>query len=75
MKKKIKVFIKKNLPYIKKLWRFIRPKFYNRLTWAIVIAGLTLLSKPSLWLEILNLIFTTTIDYSILEDDQNMDFA
>jgi len=73
MKKKIINFIKKNLPYIRIIWRFIRPKFYNRLTRVIVIVGLTLLSKP-LWLEILNLIFTTTIDFSIFENDQKFGF-
>ncbi|MEO9276137.1 hypothetical protein ABFY09_14990, partial [Marinomonas sp. 5E14-1] len=37
-----------------KLIELLRPKFYNKLTWLIVISGLGLMSKP-FWLTLRNM--------------------
>ncbi|MEK0157849.1 hypothetical protein WLQ65_01605 [Pseudoalteromonas piscicida] len=50
-----------------KLIELLRPKFYNKLTWLIVISGLGLMSKP-LWLTLINLIFETGFQFSITEE-------
>jgi hypothetical protein len=53
-----------NIDRIFELIKFFRPKFYNRLTWVVVITGLGVLSKP-LILEILNSIFEANWNFSI----------
>jgi hypothetical protein len=50
-----------------KLIELLRPKFYNKLTWLIVIGGLGLMSKP-LWLTVINVIFETSIQLSITDN-------
>ncbi|MGY0603398.1 MAG: hypothetical protein ACW7DZ_15360, partial [Paraglaciecola chathamensis] len=50
-----------------KLIEMLRPKFYNKLTWLIVISGLGLMSKP-LWLTLINLILETGSQFSITEE-------
>lgn len=44
--------------------RFLKPKFYNRLTWLVVISGLGILTKPFL-LEFLNNLFEANWNFSI----------
>jgi hypothetical protein len=50
-----------------KLIELLRSKFYNKLTWLIVIGGLGLMSKP-LWLTVINVIFETSIQLSITDN-------
>lgn len=47
-----------------KLLKLLRPSFYNRITWIVIITGTTILSKP-LWLDLVNMIFETNLDISI----------
>lgn len=46
-----------NLEKLIRLIALIRPRFYNHITWSVVISGLTLMTTP-LWLEIVNLILS-----------------
>ncbi len=48
----------------KELIRFFIPKFYNKVTWLIVSAGLSLLSKP-LWIDILEAILQKELNITI----------
>jgi hypothetical protein len=50
--------------YILRLIELLRPKFYNRITWVIVIAGLTLMSTP-FWEKVLDAILKKQFDISI----------
>jgi hypothetical protein len=50
-----------------KLIELLRPKFYNKLTWLVVISGLGLMSKP-LWLTVINIVFETIFQFSITEE-------
>lgn len=48
-RKYIMTLPKKIGPYLEMLWQvidFFRPKFYNRLTWVVVITGLLLMGSP-----------------------------
>lgn len=56
--------------FILKLIELIRPKFYNKLTWAIVIAGLTLMSK-NIFAEIIIAVFENELKYEIINTDTN----
>ena len=49
-----------------KLIKLLRPKFYNKLTWLIVISGIGLMSKP-IWLTLVNLIFETGFQFTLTE--------
>lgn len=50
-----------------KLIELLRPKFYNKLTWLVVISGLSIMSKP-LWLTLINIVFETTLQFSITDE-------
>lgn len=50
-----------------KLIELLRPRFYNKLTWLIVISGLGMMSKP-LWLTLINIVFQTGFQFSITEE-------
>jgi hypothetical protein len=50
--------------YISKLIELLKPKFYNRLTWTIVIAGLSLMIAP-LWSVVINKVLTKEFNFSI----------
>ncbi|MGE6812152.1 MULTISPECIES: hypothetical protein [unclassified Pseudoalteromonas] len=52
---------------IQKIIEVLRPKFYNKLTWLIVISGLSIMSKP-LWLTLINIAFEKMIEFSITEN-------
>lgn len=53
-----------------KLYYLFKPKFYNKITWVIVITGLGLIS-PSIVVEIINWLFETNYNFSLLnENDQ-----
>lgn len=57
------------------LIELLKPKFYNKLTWLIVVSGLGLMSKP-LWLTIINIIFKSSFELSITDDqDSSWGFA
>lgn len=45
-----------NKYFLIKIIKLIRPKYYNRISWVLIIGGLSLLSKP-LWIEIASLFF------------------
>jgi len=46
----------------------IRPKFYNRLTWIVVLAGLLLMSSPW-WLDIVNAFAVRYLGFSLPPSD------
>lgn len=48
------------------LIELLKPKFYNKLTWLIVVSGLGLMSKP-LWLTIINIILSSSFELSITD--------
>jgi hypothetical protein len=47
--------------------KFFRPKFYNKITWFLVVSGVGILSKP-LWLDIFNSLLETSIQISITDN-------
>ena len=50
--------------YLLKLVEVLRPKFYNRLTWVIVICGLAMMSSP-LWERVLEALLSQSLNLSI----------
>jgi hypothetical protein len=54
------------LEKLEKIIRLLKPKYYNRITYVLVICGTSLLTKP-LWLELLNFFFETN-------NENNTDF-
>ena len=54
-----------------KLIELLRPKFYNKLTWLVVISGLSLMSTP-LWITLVNLVFETNLQFSITEESDTV---
>ena len=50
--------------FILDLIKLLKPKFYNKLTWLIVISGLSIMSTP-LWLIILNNVLEQELSISI----------
>lgn len=61
--------IEKYLPLALKLLELLRPKFYNRVTWAMVIAGLALMSSP-LWQEVIKAIFDQKLHLPIAASNE-----
>lgn len=55
----------------RKVIELIRPKFYNSLTWSIVISGLGLMSKP-LWLTLIGHFLETSIEFSITDGSDTL---
>jgi hypothetical protein len=51
--------MEKYLEIIKRFW----PKFYNRITWTVVVAGLALISSP-LWEQLVTALILKTFDLS-----------
>lgn len=51
-----------------KILQFLLPKFYNRLTWVIVIAGISLMANSLLW-EILNAILKINFQITIINEN------
>jgi hypothetical protein len=51
--------MEKYLEIVKRFW----PKFYNRITWTVVAAGLALISSP-LWEQLVTALFSKTFDLS-----------
>ncbi len=49
------------------IWKLIKPKFYNKITWLIVSFGLVLIAPP-LWSVILNQFIEKHTDYKIIGD-------
>ena len=49
------------------IWKLIKPKFYNKITWLIVSSGLVLIAPP-LWSVILNQFIEKHTDYKIIGD-------
>jgi len=47
------------------IWKLIKPKFYNKITWLIVSCGLILIAPP-LWSVILNQFIEKHTDYKII---------
>jgi hypothetical protein len=47
-----------------KIFEILRPKFYNRLTWVVVIAGLSLMTT-SIWTLLLNKFLEKNFEFSI----------
>lgn len=47
-----------------KILEILRPKFYNRLTWVVVIAGLSLMTTP-IWTLLLGKFLENNFDFSI----------
>ena len=54
--------------FIKLLIRFLRPRFYNRLTWLIVVFSFGLISKP-IFLDIVNAILKKQYDINIISEN------
>lgn len=52
-----------------KVLAYLRPQFYNRITWAIVITGLTLMSTP-LWLVVVELVIESQLHISMGDSNQ-----
>lgn len=50
--------------FVLRLIELLRPRFYNRLTWLIVIAGIAMMSTQ-LWEEIANKVLQTQFDISV----------
>jgi hypothetical protein len=48
---------------ILKIIEFIRPKFYNKLTWLMVVSGLSLMSTP-LWMSLVNQLLDKEFSFS-----------
>ena len=61
-----KYFTHENIDKFERLINLIKPKFYNKLTWFVVGAGLTVISKP-MWLEILNVLLKKNYQLKITE--------
>jgi hypothetical protein len=53
----------KNIDKIVEIVRLFWPKFYNRITWVVVIAGLALISAP-LWEQLVSALISKTFDLS-----------
>lgn len=49
------------------IWKLLKPKFYNKITWLIVSFGLALIAPP-LWSVILNQFIEKHTDYKIIGD-------
>lgn len=54
-----------------KLIELLKPKFYNRITWLIVVCGLSLMSTP-LWVTIANAILNKTFELSITDKSDTL---
>ncbi|WP_193210164.1 hypothetical protein [Aliarcobacter butzleri] len=59
-------FTDENIDKLERVINFIKPKFYNKLTWLIVGVGLATISKP-LWLEIVNTLFNKNFQINITD--------
>ncbi|WP_318432168.1 hypothetical protein [Photobacterium leiognathi] len=59
--------MEKVFSFVIKLIEVLKPKFYNKITWLIVVFGLSLMTTP-LWITILNAILGKTLDLSITND-------
>ncbi|ADV86368.1 Uncharacterised protein [Vibrio vulnificus] len=57
--------------FVLKLIEALKPKFYNKITWLIVVCGLSLMSTP-LWITIVNEIFEKTLELSITNDSDTL---
>lgn len=55
--------MKELFPYILKIIEFIRPRFYNKITWLVVISGLSIMSTP-LWLALINALLKKELNFS-----------
>lgn len=49
----------------------LKPKFYNKITWLIVVSGLSLMSTP-FWITVANAVFGKTLDLSITNDSDTL---
>jgi hypothetical protein len=63
-----KYFTNENIDKIERIINFIKPKFYNKLTWIIVGTGLAIISKP-VWIEILNTVLNKNYQLNITDGD------
>ena len=50
--------------FILKLIEALKPKFYNKITWLIVVSGLSLMSTP-LWITVVNAVFERAFELSL----------
>ncbi len=50
------------------IWRLIKPKFYNKITWLVVSCGLIMITPP-LWSIIVNQFIEKHTDYKIIGDN------
>lgn len=57
----------KLLPFFIKLVEIFRSKFENRVTWVIVIAGISLMTSP-VWISAINALLATNFGISITQD-------
>lgn len=61
--------------FVLKVIEALKPKLYNKLTWLIVVGGLSLMSTP-LWLGIVNNLFEAQFQISITDNsDTTWGFA
>lgn len=66
-----KYFTHENIDKFERLINLIKPKFYNKLTWFVVGAGLTVISKP-IWVEILNIVLEKNYQLNITEGNDSI---
>ncbi|OOE73424.1 hypothetical protein [Salinivibrio sp. ML290] len=67
--------MEKLFDFVLKVIEALKPKFYNKLTWLIVVGGLSLMSTP-LWLGIVNNLFEAQFQISITDNsDTTWGFA
>lgn len=57
------------LSMVLKVLEFLRPRFYSRITWVIVIAGLTLMSTP-LWQDVVKSVIESQLHISLGNSNQ-----
>ncbi|MGY3852834.1 hypothetical protein ACW5W8_08365 [Aeromonas aquatilis] len=59
--------MEKFFSFVLKLIEALKPKFYNKITWLIVVCGLSLMSTP-LWITVVNAALGKTLELSITND-------
>lgn len=67
----INYFTNENIDKFERVIHLIKPKFYNKLTWFIVGAGVVTISKP-LWLDIANAILNKNYHINITNDNDTI---
>jgi len=62
------------ISFLKWLIELLRPKFYNRITWTLIIAGLSMMSTP-LWERLLEFALKTQFEIDITSNDTRWGFS